>query len=549
MQTRSTLASLLPGVDVDYPGDVDTVVSGIAYDSRQVEAGDVFVAVPGFVHDGQRFIAEAVATGAVAVVAEADMADIDLPSPPALWAKVDDARRLLAPMAAAFYGHPSHELQVIGVTGTNGKTTVTAVLESILGAKGPTGRWSTTTVSVAGTPYPAHRTTPEGPELQAVLRQMVEAGCWAAAIEVSSHALSLHRVDGTAFVAAVFTNLSSDHLDFHENPGDYLEAKALLFERLDADGVAVLNVGDPASAALAQRTRARVVGYGWKGRPATSASIRAALALDEHGKPPSQSVEDSLADASPEAIIDVPTYWISRWGSLGSGSKLSVQTPHGELEFESPLFGSANAENLTAAIALALELGLSPDEIIAPISSFSGARGRFQRLMLGQPFAVLVDFAHTPAALQAALDASRDLAGAHRVIVVFGCGGDRDRGKRPVMGKIAADTADQVLVTSDNPRGEDPEAIIDQIIADIPEGARAQVERDADRGSAIERALQRARPGDCVLIAGKGHETEQVFADRTIEFDDVAVASAWLQERFKRSLSVGDAAIDQESGS
>ena len=199
---------------------------------------------------------------------------------------------------------------------------------------------------------------------------------------------------------------------------------------------------------------------------------------------------------------------------LGSGTELRLETPQGELEFESPLFGRANAENLTAAIALALELGLSPEEIAAPISSFSGVRGRFQRLMLGQPFAVLVDFAHTPAALQAALAASRDLAGAHRVIVVFGCGGDRDPGKRPVMGKIAAAVANEVLVTSDNPRSEDPEAIIDQIIAGIPAGGGAQIERDADRGSAIERALNRARPGDCVLIAGKGFSVTSIPGHR-----------------------------------
>ena len=547
MLTKSTLASLLSGADVDYTGDIDTVISGITYDSRQVEAGDVFVAVPGLVHNGLRFVAEAVAGGAVAIVAEAELADVDLPSPPMLWAKVDDARRLLAPMAAAFYGHPSHELQVIGITGTNGKTTVAAPVEAFPRANGSTGRCSTTAVSVAGKRYPARRTTPEGPDLQAVLRQMVDAGCWAAAIEVSSHALSLHRVDGTVFAAGVFTNLSNDHLDFHRTLDGYLEAKALLFERLDANGVAVLNVGDPASAALAQRTRARVVGYGWKGRPITADSIRAALALDEHGRPPSKAVEDTLTSTPPDAVIDVPTYWISRWGYLGSGTKLRLETPQGELEFESPLFGRANAENLTAAIALALELGLSPDEIAAPISSFLGARGRFQRLMLGQPFAVLVDFAHTPAALQAAVAASRDLAGARRVIVVFGCGGAREPGKRPVMGKIAAAGANEVLVTSDNPRSEDPEAIIDQIIAGIPAGSGAQIERDADRGSAIERALSRARPGDCVLIAGKGHETEQVFADRTIDFDDVAVASAWLEERFERPLDAGTAVIDAES--
>jgi len=535
MQTRVTLASLLSGIDVVYTGDADTVVTGLAYDSRQVQAGDVFVAVPGFVHDGLGFVADAVAAGAVAVVAEADLADIALPAPPALWGKVADARRILAPMAARFYGNPSAELKVVGITGTNGKTTVAALLEAILAAKGPTGRWSTTTVSVAGDTRRAHRTTPEGPELQAVLRDMVEADCWAAAIEVSSHALALHRVDGTAFAAGVFTNLSNDHLDFHADLDEYLDAKALLFERLTADGVAVLNIGDPAAAVLAQRTPARVVGYGWKDRPVTRDSIRAALALDADGRPPSKSVEKSLEGGRPDAVVDAPTYWIKHWGYLGDGSRLQLETPHGEMEFESPLFGPANAENLVAAIALAVELGLTADDIAAPVAAFNGARGRFQRLMERQPFAVLVDFAHTPGALQASLAAARDLAGAHRVIVVFGCGGDRDRAKRPVMGKLAARSADQVLVTSDNPRSEDPDAIIDEIIAAIPDNTCAQVERQVDRAVAIERALQRARPGDCVLIAGKGHETQQVFADHTIEFDDVEMATNWLRGHYRRN--------------
>ncbi|MCH7824642.1 MAG: UDP-N-acetylmuramoyl-L-alanyl-D-glutamate--2,6-diaminopimelate ligase [Acidobacteria bacterium] len=503
MPTRSALASLLSGTETSYRGDADTVVTGIAYDSRKVEPGDVFVAVPGFVHDGLRFVAEAVAAGAVAVVAEADLSDVDLPTAPNVWAHVPDARAVLAPMSAVFYGNPSHDLTVVGVTGTNGKTTVTALIEAILAARGPVGRWSTTTVRVAGVPYPAHRTTPEGPDLQKVLRRMVDADCWAAAIEVSSHALTLRRVDGTRFAAAVFTNLSNDHLDFHTDMGEYLEAKAMLFERLEADAVAVLNVDDPASATLAERTKARVVGYGW----------------------------------APPPVIDVPTYRIARWEYLGSGSRLRLETPQGELEFESPLFGPANGENLAAAIALAFELGVSADEIAAPLAAFEGARGRFQRLLWGQPFTVLVDFAHTPAALQSALAASRDLAAAHRVIVVFGCGGDRDRGKRPVMGKIAADAADQVIITSDNPRSEDPDAILEEVEAGVPEGTRAQVEREVDRLAAIVRALERARPGDCVLIAGKGHETEQEFADHKIEFDDAAVAGEWLEARFGRTAA------------
>ena len=530
MPTRSALARLLSSVKANYDGDPDTEVSGIAYDSRHVQPGDVFVAVPGYVHDGAEFVADAVDAGAVAIVAQVGPDAVNLASPPAVWARVDDARAVLAPMAAELYGHPSDELTVVGITGTNGKTTTTALLEATLSARGPVGRCSTTTVSIAGEASPAHRTTPEGPDLQRTLRAMVDADCWAAAIEVSSHALFLHRVDGTRFAAAVFTNLSNDHRDFHEDFDEYLAAKASLFERLDEDGLAVLNIDDPAAHEIAGRTAARVVGYGWKNRPLTSAQVRAHLELDVRGRPP-----DDLDIEKLHEPIDVPSYRIADWRFSGNGSRLRLDTPQGELDFETPLFGQANAENLAAAIATALELGCSVEQITPRVTEFAGARGRFQRLFRGQPFAVLVDFAHTPAALRAALEASRALAGAHRVIVVFGCGGDRDHGKRPQMGRIAADNADQIMITSDNPRSEDPEAILDAIQAGIPDGTTAQVERNVDRRRAIEHGLGRARPGDCVLIAGKGHETQQVFADRTVDFDDVEVAKAWLRTRFGSS--------------
>ncbi len=531
MHTRHTLASLLSGIAASFSGDAEIEVTGIAYDSRQVRPGDVFVAVPGFVHDGLRFVGDAVSAGAVAVVAEAAPSAANVPSPPAAWAQVDNARAALGPMSDVLFGHPSGELTVVGVTGTNGKTTVTALLEAILASRGPVGRWSTTTVSVAGEPYPAHRTTPEGPDLQAVLRRMVDAGCWAAAIEVSSHALTLNRVDGTAFAAAAFTNLSTDHLDFHADMDAYLDAKSMLFERLPADGVAVLNVEDPASAVIADRTPARIVGYGWKDDEPVS--IREALALDEDTSEVDELVEEARRQARRDPVIDVPTYWIRKWGYRGDGSELRLQTPRGDMDFESPLFGPANAENLAAAIALAAEIGVPAADITAPVAGFHGARGRFQRLTEGQPFGVIVDFAHTPDALRAALAAARDLAGPHRVIVVFGCGGDRDRGKRPQMGAIAAEAANQVLVTSDNPRSEDPDAIIDEIVAGIDDDSGAQLEREVDRKRAIELALERARPGDCVLIAGKGHETEQVFADRTIAFDDAGIAGDWLRRQFR----------------
>ena len=533
MPTRSALASLLSGTETSYRGDADTVVTGIAYDSREVQPGDVFVAVPGFVHDGLRFVADALAAGAVAIVSEADPNSVNLAKAPTVWARVHNARAILAPMAAAFYNNPSHDLTVVGVTGTNGKTTVAALCQALLEARGPVGRWSTTTVNIAGTPYPAHRTTPEGPDLQNALRRMVDTKCWAAAIEVSSHALALRRVDATRFAAAIFTNLSNDHLDFHSSMENYLETKAMLFEHLEADSIAVLNVGDPASATLIKRTKAQVVGFGWKTPPISPSKARSLSGLDQHGEPSNTPSINSFHQTMSAPVITVPTYQIVSWEYAKSGSTLHLETPQGNLEFESPLFGRANGENLAAAIALALELGLTADEIAGPVAAFKGESGRFQQLLHGQPFTVLVDFAHTPAALQSALAACRDLAGMHKeVIVVFGCGGDRDRGKRPVMGKIAAKEADQMIITSDNPRKEDPTSILDEIEVGIPEHTRARVEREADRLVAIVHALERARPGDCVLIAGKGHETTQEFAGHRIEFDDTEVAGKWLKERF-----------------
>ena len=353
MPTRSALASLLSGTETSYRGDADTVVTGIAYDSRKVQPGDVFVAVPGFVHDGLRFVTDAVAAGAVAIVAEADPNSVDLAKAPPVWARVDNARAVLAPMAAAFYNNPSRDLTVVGVTGTNGKTTVAALCQALLETRGPVGRWSTTTVNIAGTPYPAHRTTPEGPDLQNTLRQMVDTDCWAAAIEVSSHALTLRRVDATRFAAAIFTNLSKDHLDFHSSMDNYLEAKAMLFERLGTDSIAVLNVGDPASATLIKQTKAQVVGFGWKAPPTTPSKVRSVSSLDQHGEPSNTPSTNSVYETMPAPVITVPTYQITRWEYASGGSTLHLETPQGNLEFKSPLFGQANGENLAAAIALA----------------------------------------------------------------------------------------------------------------------------------------------------------------------------------------------------
>jgi UDP-N-acetylmuramoyl-L-alanyl-D-glutamate--2,6-diaminopimelate ligase len=471
-------------------GDATIEVTGVAYDSRRVEPGFVFVAVTGFVHDGLDFVAEAVGRGAIAVVAESDL-DPEQAGVSAT-VRVKSARLALATLATAWYGDPSRALRVAGVTGTNGKTTVTALLEAMFTGARPSGRWSTTQVSIAGRSAPTPRTTPEALELQAALNEMLEAGCETAVIEVSSHAQRLARTAGTTFSSATFTNLSPDHLDFHTDMEDYFDAKATLFDGLAATSPAVINLSDSRGAALAARTSGRVVGYCW------------------HGD----------ADAA---------YRITSFRSSPGGSRLQLATPEGAIELHTPMFGRANAENLAAAAATALEMGVSEERVIEVAATFAGEPGRLQPIEAGQSFSVLIDFAHTPGALEAALEAARSIVDAGRVIVVFGCGGDRHKGKRPMMGNVAATRSDLAIVTSDNPRGEDPVAIADAVVAGIDANDMPHVRVELDRAQAIRLAIAEAARGDCVLIAGKGHETAQIFADRTVPFDDARVATQSLR--------------------
>ena len=529
MPTGLSLGAMLAGCEASYWGPSDEPITGVAYDSRQVVPGDAFVAIPGFVHDGVVFAGQAIEAGAVAVVAEVGPEALTTSPLPRTWVRVPAARLTLALMAGRFFDHPSNKLDVVGITGTNGKTTVAALLESLLSCHGPAGRWSTTVVSIGGRRNAAQRTTPEAVDLQRALSDMVEAGCWAAAIEVSSHALALKRVEGISFAAAVFTNLSPDHLDFHSDLDDYLDAKAILFEALESTSVAVLNAEEPSAGSLAERTRGRVVSFGWDPRRRDLAPVltsrdvsQISVLVDGTPMPP------AFASAPPLA----PDYVIRGWDRTPGGSLLRLDTPVGMIESESPLFGPTNAENLAAGIAAAIELGCPVSQVAALVESFPGPRGRLQRIEAGQPFVVLVDYAHTPAALEAALAASRSLVTGGRVIVIFGCGGDRDQAKRPMMGEVASSKADYVLITTDNPRSEDPGAIIRDIEAGVPTTAAATVVSEIDRLEAIELALDLAEPGDCVLLAGKGHETEQVFADRIIEHDDRRIADEWLRRRY-----------------
>jgi UDP-N-acetylmuramoyl-L-alanyl-D-glutamate--2,6-diaminopimelate ligase len=456
-----TLVSETRGVTVALdPAEAgDTEIRAVVHDSRAVEAGALFCCVPGATVDGHDLAAEAARAGAVALLVERAVAT-DLPK--LITPSVRDA---LGPIASAFWGHPSEVLTIVGVTGTSGKTTTTHLLGSILEAHG----WP---VAVLGT-LSGPRTTPEAPELQARLAAERDAGRRAIAMEVSSHALAMGRVRATRFAVAVFTNLSHDHLDFHHDLGDYFEAKASLFTPAYCDR-AVVNVDDARGSELLRRALVPTEGY-------------------------------SLSDA--EELVVGATRSSFRW--------------RGEL-VEIALGGRFNVSNALAAATAAARLGIPASTIAAGLRAAPSVPGRFEPVDEGQPFAVLVDYAHKPGALAGALEAAREAAPGGRVLLVVGAGGDRDRSKRPEMGEVAARLADRVYLTSDNPRGEDPETIIEDIRAGMPASASATVE--PDRAAAIALALSDAREGDVVLIAGKGHEAVQVVGDRSLAHDDRAVA-------------------------
>jgi UDP-N-acetylmuramoyl-L-alanyl-D-glutamate--2,6-diaminopimelate ligase len=454
-------------------GPADVEVTGLAYDNRAVGPGTLFFCVPGFTRDGHDFAPDAIARGAAALVVARPLG-LGVPE-----VVVADVRAAMARAAAVFYGDPTAELPLVGVTGTSGKTTTTFLVRAVLEAAGrPCGLLGTVTSVVAGEERPVVRTTPEAIDLQRTFRAMLAGGDRACAIEVSSHALELRRVDGIHFAVAAFTNLSQDHLDFHPSMEAYFQAKRRLFTEFDV-GVAIVDVDDP-----------------WGRR---------------------------LASELPEAVtvaIDREAHWrASDVRVTAGGTEFTVRG----VEVELPLPGRFNVSNALVALAAGSALGLSLEEMATGLRAVAPVPGRVQAVDAGQDFAVLVDYSHKPAALENVLRAARDLA-TGRVIAVFGAGGDRDRGKRPLMGEIGARLADVAIVTSDNPRSEDPDAIIDEVLAGVPAGA-AGVEREVDRRAAIERAVALAAAGDVVVIAGKGHETGQEFAGgRKEPFDDVVVA-------------------------
>ena len=484
------LDRLLSGVKLEVPlPTAPPAVTGLHYDSRQLQPGQVFVAIRGEVTDGNRYVAQAVARGAVAVVS------VTAP-PPGLqvpWVRVRQARQALALMAANWFGHPAQRLRLIGITGTNGKTTTAFLCESVLKAAGvPSGLLGTIEYHVGDEVLPSPHTTPESYDLQAMLARMAGAGSAAAVMEVSSHALALDRTWGCRFEAAVFTNLTQDHLDFHATFEQYREAKRRLFAGTGAGqpAHAVINADDPNGAAMVRGYAGAVLRYG-------------------------------VSDAADLRATDI--------ASDRGGLRFRVRGPRGlEMSVRSPMLGRVNVMNLLAAVGVGLALGLDPDQVRRGAEALPRVRGRFERVEEGQPFTVVVDYAHTPDALANVLGLARELAGQRRVITAFGCGGDRDRGKRPLMGEAAARLSDFVVVTSDNPRSEEPGAIIEEILPGA-RNRRAVVAVEPDRRAGIRRAIAEARDGDVVVLAGKGHETYQIIGDRRIHFDDVEEARAALR--------------------
>jgi UDP-N-acetylmuramoyl-L-alanyl-D-glutamate--2,6-diaminopimelate ligase len=465
---------------VSFPFD-DAPVDGLAVDSREVRPGSVFIAHRGSVADGHAFVGAAIAAGAVAIVAERELPDATVPV-----VVVHDGRRAAERLAAAWYGDPAEALAIVAITGTNGKTTTTALVRHLLGVGGPAGSIGTlgafdgdgrAVESTAGS-----LTTPGPLDLQRTLRGLVDAGVTQVAMEASSHALHQQRLDALTFAGAVFTNLTRDHLDYHGTMEAYRDAKLRLAQLVALDGVLSVNADDPAWAALHRDPRTIRWGH------AADADLR-----------------------------------IAEMTCLTAGSRVTFDGRFGRAELTIPLPGDFNVANATGAAAVALGMGFSFEALMERLATAPQVPGRMERIV-DAPFHVLRDYAHTPDALERALATLRPITPG-RILVVFGCGGDRDRGKRPMMGQIALAGADVVIVTSDNPRTEDPERIIDDIVAELPTSG---YQRESDRWIAIATALGQARPGDAVLLAGKGHETYQVTGTEKQPFDERAIVLGLL---------------------
>jgi UDP-N-acetylmuramoyl-L-alanyl-D-glutamate--2,6-diaminopimelate ligase len=480
-------------------GRLDSEARDVTHDSRQSKPGAVFVAIRGAKADAHRFIPQAIERGAVAVISEAAFdAGGEIQVSPA-WIEVSDARAALSQAAAAVHDHPSRRLKLVGITGTNGKTTTAHLVDSIIRAgEGTSAMFGTISYRIGDDEAAAHHTTPEASDIQRMLTRAVEVGCRSAVMEVSSHAIELRRADGLKFEVAVFTNLTRDHLDYHKTMESYFAAKEKLFNGAlgSPPAASILNADDEYGRRLARTTKGRIITYGLS------------------------------------AGADVRT---DDFRLTARGLSFTLTTPAGRAEIVSPLVGRPHVYNILAAAATGLALGVGLEAITVGVRDCRTVSGRFEQVSLDDsretPFAVIVDYAHTDDALKNVLQTARELTGgAGRVITVFGCGGDRDKTKRAPMGEIAATMSDLAIVTSDNPRTEDPQTIIADIEAGLKRSNRRYVKL-ADRREAIFRAINEARDGDVVMIAGKGHETYQILGERTIHFDDKEVAREAMLER------------------
>lgn len=488
-----TLENILAGITGlrDVHGMREREVRAIRYDSRRVAPGDLYVALNGRDDRGLEFLPAAVRAGAAIVVVDtAEGLPMDLIDGGVTLVVVEDARRAMAQMSHRLFDYPADGMKIYGVTGTNGKTTVTYVLRQLLEAGGERVGVIGTLGKMVGRITPTGYTTPEAPELAEILDEMRRAGLTAVAMEVSSHALALQRVEGLKFDGAIFTNLTQDHLDFHSSFQEYHDAKKLLFDQLDPDRPAVVGIDDVHGASVVRDCHADIYRYG--------------------------SASD--ADAAVEDVQLSPDG--SRWGVT-----LSERLGGGRLSLHTPLVGAFNVSNITGALVLALAAGHDRERLVETIAVLRPVPGRMESIPLGNGATAVIDYAHTPDALENVLRTLRAIGGG-AITAVFGCGGNRDAGKRPVMGEVAARLADRVVLTSDNPRGENPERIIDDIMAGIPAGTA--VERIADRAGAIAHALDAGMPGDLILIAGKGHEDYQIIGSERRHFNDGEEVRAWM---------------------
>jgi UDP-N-acetylmuramoyl-L-alanyl-D-glutamate--2,6-diaminopimelate ligase len=499
MKLKDLLSSLPVSSSLPNHPALEAEVRGLATNSHACQPGDLFIGMPGTRVDGGEFWSSAIAAGAIAAVVSPNAAQKPAPSPDlqdSCLIAFADMTQACAQLAAAFYNYPTQKLKLIGVTGTNGKTTTTHLIEFLLNqAHQPTALMGTLYTRWAGYQQTALHTTPFAVELQKQFAEAVTAGCNYAVMEVSSHALAQGRVMGCSFDVAVFTNLTQDHLDYHKDMEDYFQAKALLFNPDYLKGRAIVNLDDPYGKRLIEQLSPDRV---W-----------------------SYSVQDVMADL-----------WTSDLVYESDGVHGILHTPKGNIAFQSPLVGQFNIANLLAAVGAALSLGLELEPIVQALPQFTGVPGRMERVQISpnQDISVIVDYAHTPDSLENSLRAARPFIPG-RLICVFGCGGDRDRTKRPKMGAIAAALSNWAVVTSDNPRTEDPERILQDILAGIPDSTTPTV--ICDRAEAIHVAILQAQPGDGVLIAGKGHEDYQILGTEKVHFDDREQARKALQERMR----------------